>query len=49
MFPTPNPSVCQEMTWPLTYTDGINQLAKDCQSGKSHYVAKLKRKYLCMA
>ena len=44
-FPSPSSSVCQVMTWPLTYTDGINLLPKNCQSGKSYYVAKLKCKY----
>ena len=23
-YPTANASVCQQMTWPLTYRDGIN-------------------------
>ena len=44
MFPTSNKSVCQEMTWPLTYDDGINLRPKACESGMSHYVCEIKCK-----
>ena len=37
-YPSSNTSVCQQMTWPLTYDDGINLRAKDCETGKSHFV-----------
>ena len=40
-FTTPNDTVCQEMTWPLTYDDGINLLSKPCESGMSHYICEI--------
>ena len=39
-YPSSNTSVCEQMTWPLTYDDGINLRAKDCETGKSHYICK---------
>ena len=42
MYPSSNTSVCQQMTWPLTYDDGINLRAKDCGTGKSHYICQVK-------
>ena len=33
-------SVCEQMTWPLTYDDGINLRAKDC-SAEAHYVCRV--------
>ena len=37
-----NSYVCQQMTWPLSYDDGINLRRKECGSGISHYVCKAK-------
>ena len=39
-FSLSDTSVCEEMTWPLTYGDGINLRAKDC-SKEAHYVCKV--------
>ena len=39
-FPSPDSSVCEQMTWPLTYDDGINLRAKDC-SKEAHYVCRV--------
>ena len=39
-FPPPDTSVCQEMTWPLTYDDGINLRAEDCAE-EAHYVCRV--------
>ena len=44
IFSTSKESVCQEMTWPLTYDDGINLRPKNCESGISHYVYEIKCK-----
>ena len=44
LFPTSNESVCQEMTWPLTYDDGINLRSKKCESGMAHYFCEIKCK-----
>ena len=38
---TTNVSVCQQMSWPLTYDDGINLLDKNCETGISHYICKV--------
>ena len=43
-FPQSNSSVCQEMTWPLTYDDGINLHPKQCGT-ESHYICQYKCKY----
>ena len=32
--------VCEQMTWPLTYDDGINLRAKDC-SEEAYYVCRV--------
>ena len=29
-YPPGNQSVCQQMTWPLTYSDGVNLRPKQC-------------------
>ena len=39
-FPSSNTSVCEQMTWPLTYDDGINLRAKDC-SEEDNYVCRV--------
>ena len=39
-YPASNASVCEQMTWPLTYDDGINLRAKECKSGLSHHVCR---------
>ena len=40
-YPSSNTSVCEQMTWPLTYDDGINLRAKECGTGKSHYICQV--------
>ena len=40
-YSTTNVSVCQQMSWPLTYDDGINLHAKDCETGVSNYICKV--------
>ena len=40
-----NSSVCHEMTWPLTYDDGINLNPKQCETGRSYYICQYKCKY----
>ena len=32
-----NTSRCEQMTWPLTYDDGINLLSKDCNSITAYF------------
>ena len=44
IFPTSNKSVCQEMTWPLTYDNGIDLRPTKCESKMSLYVCKVKGK-----
>ena len=39
-FPPSDTSVCEQMTWPLTYDDGINLRAKDC-SKDAYYVCQV--------
>ena len=43
-FPPSDPSVCQQMTWPLSYEDGINLRPKRCDQGESYYVCDIKCK-----
>ena len=38
-----NTSICQQMTWPLTYDDGINLHPKLC-SDEAFYICQIKRK-----
>jgi len=45
-FPTSNTSTCQQMTWPLTYDDGINLRPKECGSGTARYMCKVKGKMI---
>ena len=40
-YPTSDPSVCQQMSLPLTYDDGINLLPKDCENDEAHYVCEI--------
>ena len=40
-FPPADKAVCQQMTWPLTYTDGINLRPKPCEDKKSYFVCLL--------
>ena len=37
-------SACQQMTWPLTFTDGINMRPKQCEPGKSYFVCSFECK-----
>ena len=39
-FPSSNTSACEQMTWPLTYDDGINLRAKKC-SKEAHYACRV--------
>ena len=43
-FQTPKKETCQQMTWPLTYTNGINLRPKKCKE-KSHFICLLPCKY----
>ena len=43
-FPTSDPSVCQQMTWPLTYRDGVNLRPKPCNK-HSFFLCQVKCKY----
>ena len=45
-FPPANSSICQDMTWPLSYDDGINLHPKPCESGRSYFVCQRKCKNL---
>ena len=40
VFPASNKSICQQVTWPLTYNDGINLYPKKCETGLAHFVCK---------
>ena len=42
-YPPPNTSVCEQMTWPLTYDDGINLHPKLC-SDEAYYICQVKCK-----
>ena len=37
-FSLSNRSVCQQMSWSLTYDDGKNLLPKDCEQDKAYFV-----------
>ena len=43
-FQPSNKTVCQQMTWPFTYTDGINLRPKKCEE-KSYFACLLQCKY----
>ena len=45
MFPESNSSLCQQMTWPLTYNDGINLRPKQCNK-KAYFACQFKCKFL---
>lgn len=40
MFSRSNPSICQQMTWPLTYDNGINLRPTEC-SDKAHFICQV--------
>ena len=40
-----NSSVCQQMTWPLTYRDGINLRGKFCED-EAYFMCQIKCKIL---
>jgi len=42
-FQTSDQSDCQQMTWPLTYDDGINLRPKECGSGIAHYICRIEQ------
>ena len=39
-----NSSVCQQMSLPLTYDDGINLLPKDCENDEAYFVCEVQCK-----
>ena len=41
-FQPSNGTVCQQMTWPFTYTDGINLRPKQCEDETSYFLCSLK-------
>ena len=43
-FPLADSSICQDMSWPLTYDDGINLRPQPCGNGRSYYVCQHKCK-----
>ena len=45
LYPLSDPSVCEQMSWPLTYDDGINLRAKPCEE-ESHFVCEIQCKIL---
>ena len=36
-YPSSNQSICQQMTMPLTYDDGINLLPKPCDQDEAYF------------
>ena len=44
LYPPSNSSACQQMTWPLTYDDGINLREKLCTE-ESYFLCQIKCKY----
>ena len=44
MFPTAHESNCQQMTWPLTYDDGINLHEKTCNE-EAYFLCRFKCKF----
>ena len=46
-YPSSNTSVCEQMTWPLTYDDGTNLRAKECGTGKSQYICEGMKRLQC--
>ena len=40
-YPPSDTSVCEQMTWPLTYDDGINLHPKLC-SDEAYYICQIK-------
>ena len=43
-YPTSDPSVCQQMSLPLTYDDGINLLPKRCKDDEAYFACEVPRK-----
>ena len=40
-YPPSDQSVCQQMSLPLTYDDGINLLPKSCDQDETFYACKI--------
>ena len=40
-YPTSNSSVCQQMSLPLTYDDGINLLPKHCDDDEAYFACEV--------
>ena len=36
-YPPSNRSICQQMSWPLTYDDGKNLLPKHCEQDEAYF------------
>ena len=43
-YPLSDQSVCQEMSMPLAYDDGINLLPKLCDQGKAYFACEIPSK-----
>ena len=40
-YPAPDTGMCQQMSWPLTYDDGINLHAKRCDE-EAYFMCQIK-------
>ena len=40
-YPSSNQSICQQMTMPLTYDDGINLLPKPCNQDEAYFTCDI--------
>ena len=40
-YPTSNSSVCEQMSLPLTYDDGINLLPKRCDDDEAYFACEV--------
>ena len=47
-YPLSNQSVCQQMSVPLTYEDGINLLPKRCDKDAAYFACDIPRKYVLL-
>ena len=47
-YPTSNQSICQQMSLPLTYDDGINLLPKRCDQDEAYFVCESPSKIQCI-
>ena len=42
-YPPSNQSVCQQMSLPLTYDDGINLFPKSCDQDEAYFACDISR------